>query len=379
MAPRLCAVLPLLACLVGGAQALGMLQWNPHWECFSHRHPECKRHAEGTVDQLLVEHAIDFANLIELEDKEYKVPHPFEAVAHTCGRDVLTLVHNDEKWSASSKAGATERGCMLNYDRPFLVQQFDERPAYGSRRVVVIAAHYPHGGGHEELRNALASVAKATNVTQVVLIADTNEFRDTPNEQIMGEITARDTRGNETSTGSETLTGTEELASTVVPSGHLRGTKLLTSCCHNNDFDAVHAFDRIIANFGPEMHTEMLLNDNGTLPAWAQAGKMHKPILAEAGPTVTSTTTVTTTATTTTTRTTTTRTTTTTTSPHSGGVTGWIVAGVVVTVLGIGSMGIAYCVLFKPKAPQDDALSMRLSGITTPAQTRVIEQRGGVE
>jgi len=268
----------LLACLVHEVLALNVLQWNPHWQCFESGSRTCQRHAEQTLAQVLTERHVDFANVVELQDPAYVVPDGFAVATQRCGSDDVTLFHDSRRWSVSTKAGAVSGGCMINWDRPFLVQQFDENEAYGSRQVVVVGAHYPHGDHHVALTAALASVVRATGVTAVVLIADTNDGSTISNAQIMSGIQA--------------------------PPGPLRGTQLRPSCCYNVRFPPPGAFDRVVTNFGPELGTELLLDP---LPSWAQVGEMHKPVLA-VGPTETTTTTATTVTTTTTTLTTTTST-----------------------------------------------------------------------
>jgi len=258
---------------------------------------------------MLQDSNIDFANLIEFDDFSNltSIPDAWAWLQTTCGRDRVALLYNASRWRIASLGGAGQVGCMISEDRPFIVQAFEriDIATKGSfdalDSVVVIGAHFPHPSRFNEslsddlvlpLRLALQSVIEASATSEVVLIADTNEF---------------------TSTSSDLIKSYLELPGNITMS-----TSLEQTCCFDNGFPTWDAYDRIIANFGSGMETVVLMDS--PLPLWAQQvnpvtqkkGAFHKPIkgilkIAEGhtGPAVTTSSTSSTSATTTTTMSTT--------------------------------------------------------------------------
>lgn len=212
----------------------------------------------------LVDNSIDFANIVELENPGYAAPPGFRTKTYVCGKlpkgDLVTLIWDSTKWKLSSDEGAGSQGCMVPNNRPFIAQQFEA--VHGGRKVIVVAAHFPHSltvnDDRETIRAALGSIVNATGVKDVVLIADTNEFRNITNSAVIESIGA--------------------------PAGATIGTDLLATCCMDRNgtkfdsYDGWLTFDRVIANFGSGMVTVELFNN---LPSWAQAGEFHTAIQAK--------------------------------------------------------------------------------------------------
>ena len=65
---------------------IGLLHWNPHWQCFS-GHPDCASNATAALDNLMSE-KLDFMNVVELESTSYSPPEGWAAIAafDSCGR-----------------------------------------------------------------------------------------------------------------------------------------------------------------------------------------------------------------------------------------------------------------------------------------------------
>lgn len=229
---------------VSGA-TLNILQWNPHWQCF--QDDTCKINAIGNLNTILPADNIDFANVVELQ-AAYTPPAGWTIMTEVCGLDTTSLIFNSQRWLVLSQPWAKQSGCMVDRDRPFIVQLLES--ASGLEPVIVIAAHYPHSSDRDSLRLALATVMNASRVKSVVLIADTNEFDYVSNEQILADIGV---------------------------SGPVQGSELFASCCYDSDYYSSMTFDRVIASFGCSMRSSMLFDP---VPEWAKVGEFHKAILA---------------------------------------------------------------------------------------------------
>jgi len=228
-----------------------LLQWNPHWECVAWNQNECGRYAKESVWAELVSHGIDFANIVELGIADGDLPAGWRAIRRKCGVDVIELMYFSHRWQVSDDDSAFASGCMDRNDRPFIVQQFNDVSASGGgRRIIVVAAHYPHSKERGQLRDALASVAEATGVQATILIADTNEDFSVSNDKVMRDINAP---------------------------GQLRvSTDLHNTCCWNNGVNSFahgNTYDRIIANFGRMVSTTVL-----PLPVWGRTGEFHRAV-----------------------------------------------------------------------------------------------------
>jgi hypothetical protein len=69
---------------------IGLLHWNPHWQCFD-RNSACTGNATAALSAMLTDESapVDFANIIELEDKAFSAPANWASVTgsanETCG------------------------------------------------------------------------------------------------------------------------------------------------------------------------------------------------------------------------------------------------------------------------------------------------------
>jgi len=270
MAPRCNVARPALfaACgaflLASGRADLRVLQWNPHWQCFAWDANNCTQQAQHHLRKLLFERDLDFANIIEFEVSDFAAPPGWASVYNAaCGMDKVDLMYNQRRWVPSRSAGSSAHGCMAANDRPFVIQRFDSTIGAGS--LFVIGAHFPHpvsmtNSALEEtmaLKRALHTVGAAGGDERVILVADTNENENTPSHGIMGQLL--------------------NLRSPVI------STSLEHTCCFDIDFKE-RGFDRVVANFGVGMDTEVLFDP---VPAWAhevkdgeaRRGAFHKAIL----------------------------------------------------------------------------------------------------
>jgi len=257
-------------------------QWNPHWECFSWNEGGCADHVLDMTTDFLKTHDVDFANLVELS---YVRPvEGFSAMVSGCTGDFTYLYYNSDRWERIDDQGAWDLGCIVGSSRGFVVQAFKAlKPAAGPLvpdKVVVVGAHFPHPGGTEPLSpsdvahlvSSISTALKTVQSDQVVLIADTNEFRSTSSAEI-GDYLG-------------------------FPGSERQSTSLERTCCVDNNFQPDTTFDRVIANFGASMKTDVLMND--PLPSWVrqtrggQTGAFHKPLLGTLTVLATTTTTTTT-------------------------------------------------------------------------------------
>lgn len=257
---------------------LHILQWNPHWQCFVWNQHDCRKEAISELTRMLESMDVDFANIIEFDDAHsLPVPSAWKSLQAECGPDRVALLYNQQRWRPSRTDGTLQVGCMDYRDRPFIVQAFEALPpsngsSAGSRRprlprVIVIGAHFPHSDGPgtmlegsqvEGLRDALASVIAKAGTTKVVLVADTNEHFTTSSLAISQYL--------------------------AFPAGPVLSTSLEQTCCFDNGFPKRDPFDRIIANFGHSMETDVLIEE--PLPLWARQvspssskkAAFHKPI-----------------------------------------------------------------------------------------------------
>lgn len=231
---------------------IGLLQWNPHWQCFV-KSQACNSGARAALDTLLGGGDLDFANIVELP-LNYTRPNGWDAVHSKCGLDITQLMYDSRKWLPE---GDAVKGCLQAKppDRPFVIQQFSSaaptRSGFGTK-VVVVGAHYPHPPPDvRQLATDLGKVMQDTMVSQVIFLADTNELRSRTAADIFSDI--------------------------GVAADKLASTSLERTCCYNSDFPEQYTFDRIIANFGWFSSTEVLFGD---MPSWARVGEFHKAVRA---------------------------------------------------------------------------------------------------
>lgn len=267
--------------------SLSVLQWNPHWQCFSEpRYADCSRNVPGLLESRLSSFAVDFANLVEL-NISWTPPYPWRAISAICSPDSvecydqISLVYNSEKWFAVAGAGSA-RGCIQSYpspNRPYIVQLFQNLQS--SARVVVVGAHFSHCASLGSLPSDAIRVMEETGVRRVILIADTNRYAKNVNLQStrMCESTQLWAPACAQPCTSASICNTSrEILEQLVGHRHsrvVRGTQLKPSCC-NSWVGFQFPFDRIIANFGSQMTTSML---DDPAPAW-MGNEFHKAMLA---------------------------------------------------------------------------------------------------
>eukprot|EP00931_Biecheleriopsis_adriatica_P002698 TRINITY_DN10374_c3_g1_i2.p1 TRINITY_DN10374_c3_g1~~TRINITY_DN10374_c3_g1_i2.p1 ORF type:complete len:467 (+),score=82.70 TRINITY_DN10374_c3_g1_i2:23-1423(+) len=250
----------LASCARGDLQ---LLQWNPHWQCFAWNSNDCAAQARKSLQAMLQGFDVDFANLIEFEDDGFSMPAGWTSIRSSlsCGKDRLDLVYRSTKWRPAATTGAGAKGCMVQHDRPFIVQQFDS--IGGSDSIIVVGAHFPHPASNTDstlqadvLQTALQDILAVTGIDKVVLLADTNESPSVSSSRLMSFL--------------------------GIP-GETVSTSLQPTCCFDNSFPSWGTFDRIIANFGLQMQTQVL---HDPLPTWAhevqlassRRGAFHKAI-----------------------------------------------------------------------------------------------------
>mmetsp|Transcript_78983 Transcript_78983/g.164056 ORF Transcript_78983/g.164056 Transcript_78983/m.164056 type:complete len:399 (-) Transcript_78983:344-1540(-) len=255
--------------------SLVMLQWNPHWQCAAWDQNNCSNHVRELVDSWLVEHDIDFANIIELGAEPYDPPKGWGKLRANCSHDDTTLIYNQDRWTpVEGDARLASEGCMALHDRPFVLQTFQEssglligsNASNASSKVVVVGAHFPHPPllymplleqNIVELRTAIAAAVNASDQGRVILIADTNEGNPIPSTSIREYL--------------------------QLPGLKTVSTDLEFTCCYDIDFGMGATFDRIISNFGGHMETQLMMSSE--LPLWARQEKygrraaFHLPIL----------------------------------------------------------------------------------------------------
>eukprot|EP00927_Polykrikos_kofoidii_P068749 TRINITY_DN64069_c0_g1_i1.p1 TRINITY_DN64069_c0_g1~~TRINITY_DN64069_c0_g1_i1.p1 ORF type:complete len:332 (+),score=18.43 TRINITY_DN64069_c0_g1_i1:44-1039(+) len=234
---------------------LNLMQWNPHYQCFQDAH--CKQIVLGTAVNSLKEDNIDFANFIEFP-ASWPLPPPWNQVSRQCGKDRTTLVFDSTKWSLSDTPASMATGCILDGDRPFIVQQFNGR---ANDKIIVIGAHYGHCSGVGDLGAAVRAVMQATHVHHVVLIADTN--RHAWNVSEASDRACAGDRNGTCSPGAICQSNEEILAElNSVCTSRVVGTQPMKTCCSNPKIPDSQAFlfpfDRIIANFGASMSTKVV-------------------------------------------------------------------------------------------------------------------------
>lgn len=235
---------------------LNVLQWNPHWECFTPGNAgTCWHHALGALSSILSDLKIDFANIIEINERSdfYAPPAPWRIETARCGnpaKDSTSLIYNSRDWSTVEYS---LKGCMEHIDRPFMVQAFKHTST--QQKVIVVGAHFPHRASNGKIRDAVtAAMQRHPDALGVIFAADVNRESHTSTEAIM--------RGD------------------VLPGwagGKVLSAQHFPSCCHNDGF--VHHYDRIGTTFGQLTNTQMLFNPH---PWWTNipGSSFHKAVHA---------------------------------------------------------------------------------------------------
>jgi len=239
-----------------------ILQWNPHWECFTPGNMgRCGHHAMGALSAILPEMSIDLANVIEINERSdfYSPPAPFRIMNARCGNPVMdssSIIYDSSKWTP---VGGVVQGCMHHNDRAFIIQTFRNRAS--SEKVVFVGAHFPHSASNGNLKRAAeAEMHRHKDALGVIFAADVNREEHVPTEHIvLGDVhSAAHTVG-------------------AAAKGRITSATKHPSCCRNDGF--VHHYDRVAANFAHRVDTQMLFDPS---PWWTNipGSSFHKAIVA---------------------------------------------------------------------------------------------------
>eukprot|EP00929_Paragymnodinium_shiwhaense_P092573 TRINITY_DN52529_c0_g1_i1.p1 TRINITY_DN52529_c0_g1~~TRINITY_DN52529_c0_g1_i1.p1 ORF type:complete len:352 (-),score=62.68 TRINITY_DN52529_c0_g1_i1:2-1057(-) len=249
---RLQTCLSLLLATV--AKAAVVLQWNPHWECFT-KHPACKTAAEASLSQLLTENDVDFANVVELEDESYRPPEGFASISteDLCKADITALFYNTKRWKVLDDYVDDPRDavtCLAADGRPAIVRLFAS-VGDDSLRVLVVGAHFPHGQfDYSPLTKIMTKFMESSNACSTIFLADTNKNAVVTNQKIFEGLQ-------------------------VPGASAAAGTEPLKTCCAHDGF--TYSFDRIITNAGSDVQTTLL---HDPLPGWVvSTSSFHKGVL----------------------------------------------------------------------------------------------------
>jgi len=238
---------------------MGVVQWNPHWECFV-KSDECRADAQVKMTNMLA--LSDFGTAVMFE-VEYQPPTSHYMKQTTCGRTPVSMFWDHTKWEATDIETV---GCMYRNatdpkqdDRPFIIKSFMNKDAgQAGVEVLMVSAHFPHptdasapfdGKFAEELMHAIADSSSQKPNAGIVFAADTNlDFSDS-NDDIMRYL--------------------------GVP-GDIVGSTPSHTCCYNDGYQ--YAPDRVATNMQGHVSLELFLND--PTPAWAkiEGAGFHKPV-----------------------------------------------------------------------------------------------------
>lgn len=234
---------------------LGLLHWNPHWECFV-TNPDCTAAATAALDQLLSTPGTDFANIVEFEVSNYSPPAPWKAIGayQSCGHDWATLFYNTNLWDVVT----TDVGCVYD-SRSYAAASFKSK-AEPDFSVVIVGAHYPqtlnasthaYVDANDKLKSVFAKLAVAGG--HAIFLADTNT------ESPEAAALKPDHHGvNRTQLQLATDLGI--WSGTTEPPA----APLYYGCCYSDGFD--WQGDRVIANFGTVVESHILFDP---APSWA--------------------------------------------------------------------------------------------------------------
>eukprot|EP00929_Paragymnodinium_shiwhaense_P058985 TRINITY_DN29528_c0_g1_i4.p1 TRINITY_DN29528_c0_g1~~TRINITY_DN29528_c0_g1_i4.p1 ORF type:complete len:359 (-),score=73.75 TRINITY_DN29528_c0_g1_i4:105-1181(-) len=265
------------------ANAVAVLQWKPHWECFKGDRETvdtCKPEAEASLDEQLTQYDVDFANVIGLEDDAYQPPGNFKKVSSACGIDVTTLFYNAARWQLLDEyvnETHSSTACLGTTDkRPALARLFASS-SDDNIRVLVVGADFPHGDFHySPLTEILMQIMESSGSCSAIFMADTSKDKSVTSQKIFESMLP----------DYPAATGTDPQK---------------TCCARPPGF--VYTFDRIITNAnGSKVQTTLL---HEPLPPWVDdKWNFHKGLLGRFDlervacpawfPTTTSTTTTTT-------------------------------------------------------------------------------------
>jgi len=234
---------------------ISIMHWNPHWQCTTHSC--CANVAMNYINTNLVSRHVDFANVIELEDKNYKPPNGYVAIKANCG-DQTTLIYNSQKWQPIGNHNVfciNDAGTVGSSGRPTIVQKFQSKTSNFS--LYVIGSHYTHFRDNyiKGLNQAFTSL-NITSADTIVFMADTNQ--NGTSEKLMIDM----------------LQGTPP----IIMSSPVKGT-----CCYSGPNSKFHLpYDRIITTFGTRMSSDFpTFQDIIATPiAGCSYDEMHLPVFS---------------------------------------------------------------------------------------------------
>jgi len=251
---------------------VGLVHWNPHWQCFS-SNPDCTTGASAALDRILTTPGTDFVSVIEFElpNTTYSPPPGWASLGayQSCGHDWATLFYNSTRWDAVE----SDVGCV--YDgRSFAAARFDSKEV-DSVSLSVVGAHYPqtlnasthaYDDATAVLKSVFETLSASEKTAPAILLADTNT------ESPAGAAVSPDHHGvNKTN---------KQLASDLgiwhsqfePPS-----TPLYYGCCYSDGFQ--WQGDRIISNAGSLLDHTVLFDP---VPSWAafEESEFHKGVRA---------------------------------------------------------------------------------------------------
>lgn len=244
--------------ITAATMTITALQWNPHWECFRES-AECKSQVMELLSSRL-RSGTDFANVVELETEDFVAPSGWKNISSFCGRDVTYLFFDAVRWNVLELENSGERGCMVENNRPYVVQAFKHQSE--DLAIIVIGAHFPHARIGTTLPKSIQAVSSTTGIDSIMLIADTNINRPHPSWW------------PGTCPPAYCRTSAEIFEALGLQANATISTDLVTSCCANPPYYFLFEFDRVIANFGTGITTQ--LHDDPT-PSWV-VGAFHKAV-----------------------------------------------------------------------------------------------------
>lgn len=260
---------------------INSLQWNPHVECHLAEFgglTHCRQHMDSLINRLLSGEApykfetrsFDFASIEYTGSARHlDPPHQWAKLTHDCSEngdgDDVTLLYNTKLWvpldfhRGGCMGPADKR--MGGFTKPFIAHAFNST-VHEDMIVLVVGAHFDHPVHFNPARlRAAMSDAVNQGFMKVLVIADTN-FATVP----FADETLR-----ESSDLLEDI-GAPEVSKTLSTTG------MITCCKETKPISWFKTgYDRIMANFGTKMVTEMGLNVSAAND-WA-ARYMHLPIV----------------------------------------------------------------------------------------------------
>ena len=261
----------------GEPTTIGLIHWNPHWECFV-KNPNCTQNAIDNLDKLLGTPGNDFANIIMFEVSNYTPPFGWKGIGsagESCGRDWDSLFYNADLWDVL----VTDVGCTYETIRSYYAAGSFKSKVDPGLSVVVVGAHYPqtwnasnnaYVDANAKLKSVFANLI-VTGGPLAIILADTNT--ESPEGAAVGGPTHHGL--NKTQKQLATDLGIWE------KKGEPPAPPLYYGCCFSDGFQ--WQGDRIVSNFGKFVNSQILFDP---APWWANqttepyTSEFHKGIRA---------------------------------------------------------------------------------------------------